>query len=119
MNLVDFICDDTMRGLFPLKSNVIYVINGEDKLHDYVYNKIFNQKPDSDYAFIQSPVGYALKDSLHLRKCLLLDPVANYYIYDFVFRNRKTFKKPRRSQRRYFGYAFNKGVPINSFKELS
>lgn len=116
MKLLDFICDDTMKGLFPLKSNAIYVENGEQKLHDYVYNKIFVKK-ESDYAFIQSPVGYALKDRMHLRKCLLLDPVANYYIYDFVYRNRKNYQISTLSRRRYFGYAFNKKVPINSFKD--
>lgn len=116
MTLLDFIREDNTKGLFPLMSNVLFIKNGEGELRDYINKKIFDPKNEGA-SFIPSPVVYALKDSLHLRKTLQLDPVATFYIYDFVLRNCKYFAKTPETDRAIYGYAFENSSPINPHKQ--
>jgi hypothetical protein len=49
---------------------------------------------------------------MHLRRTVKLDPVAEYYIYDVIFRNRSLFRKPHSLGRTHYGYRFESGDPI-------
>lgn len=40
------------------------------------------------------------------------DVVAEYYLYDVVFRNRQRFRKPHVQHRSHYGYRFENGLPI-------
>jgi len=44
-----------------------------------------------------------------LRPTVKLDPVAEFYLYDFVYRNRNLFRKPQIPNRQSFGFYFVKG----------
>lgn len=116
VNLIDFIKDDNVKSLFPLTSNALFIEYGENELKDYVYNNIFDRK-NKLASFIPSPVVYSLKDRLHLRKSLQLDPIATFYFYDFVLRNSNSFIKPLETNRTSYGYGFIKRSPINSHKQ--
>jgi hypothetical protein len=54
---------------------------------------------------------YAAKRGYNLRRTVKLDPVAEFFIYDIVFRNRKAFRPDHRPSRRSFGYRFSSGHP--------
>lgn len=114
--LVDFVKTDNPRSLFPLASTQRYIELGEAELRDFVYDAAFDDKNDV-VAFSPSPIVFALKDPLHLRQVLLLDPIATFYIYDFVLRNWSLFRVQKESKRQYYGYAFNAKVPLDPFKQ--
>lgn len=40
-----------------------------------------------------------------------LDPVAEFFVYDLVYRNRQSFRRDHRPSRRSFGYRFSDGKP--------
>ncbi|NOU64090.1 hypothetical protein GC096_08645 [Paenibacillus sp. LMG 31461] len=115
MELIDFIAEDNIKGLFPLNSNRFFLEKGEAELREYVYKDIFAEQTS---AFASSPIVYALKDKFHLRKTHLLDPISTYFFYDFVLRNKLKFQKDRSSiERLNYGYYFNGDQPSNSYKE--
>ncbi len=106
MTLVEFLKTDLKRSLFPLVSPLVFVEHGEAKLRSFVYSSIFSPPGPASRNFAPAPIAYALKDSLHLRKLLVLDPVATFYLYDFVLRNSAAFQKGRAGSRTRYGYAF-------------
>jgi hypothetical protein len=57
-----------------------------------------------------------LKQGFHLRRTVKLDPVAELFIYDIIYRNRSLFRKDFNDNRRSFGYRFDQGKPISSSK---
>lgn len=109
MDTLKFIEDDNNRSLFPLRSNLFFAKAGESTLRDFIYSKLL--KIGVDESFLSVPVAYALKDRYHLRKLLLLDPIATFYFYDFILRNSKAFQSPRVNERMQFGYAFQRKTP--------
>src|SRR5580693_6326919 len=48
-----------------------------------------------------------------------LDPVAELFIYDLVYRNRLLFRKDFSSARRSFGYRFENGEPLSPTKSYA
>ena len=52
----------------------------------------------------------------HLRRTVKLDPVAEYFLYDVVYRNRGVFRPQVSQQRRSFGYRFKDGnhIPVHT-----
>jgi hypothetical protein len=118
MNVRDFVKIDNKRGLFPLNTNLFFIQNGEGELRDFVYNKIFDQK-NQDAAFLPFPSVYALKDSIHVRKLLQLDPLGTFYIYDFALRNSSYFQQALdpNALRYCYGYGFRGSAMINSYRQ--
>jgi len=118
MHMVDFVKEDNIKGLFPLHTNLFFIEHGEKELREFVYKKIFDQNKE-EFSFLPSPPVYALKDSLHLRKSLQLDPLGTFYFYDFVLRNSSHFQQaPNSKALRYsFGYSFKNSSPISSYKQ--
>jgi Reverse transcriptase (RNA-dependent DNA polymerase) len=106
MTLIEFLKTDFNRSLFPLASPIVFVANGEAQLRSFVYDAIFVTSGSPSASFFPTPVAFALKDKLHLRKLLVLDPIATFYLYDFILRNSSTFQKCRVSSRSRYGYAF-------------
>ena len=49
---------------------------------------------------------------MHLRRTVKLDPVAEYYVYDLIFRYRAEFRRPHSKPRSHYGYRFAAGSPI-------
>lgn len=108
----DFYKADFSSSLFPLKTNLLLIEHHGVELSEYIYQKVLDQNNKSDGFLAQQKV-YATKPKGHLRRTAKLDPVAEYFIYDIVFRNRSAFRPEVGSHRRSFGYRFKDGSPIS------
>ncbi|BAY65629.1 hypothetical protein NIES22_57360 [Calothrix brevissima NIES-22] len=53
--------------------------------------KVLNQS-EQEYSFVHQLHCYASKTGFHLRRTVKLDPVAELFIYNLIYRNRKTFR---------------------------
>lgn len=103
---------DYPRTLFPLTTNQIVILNAEKHLEEYIYQRILNDT-EKEHSFLAQQRVYASKPNYHLRRTVKLDPVAEYFIYDIMYRNRSVFRKPISSQRNYFGYRFQEGLAVS------
>lgn len=102
-----FFLDDYPKTLFPLATNKVLIEHGETKIRDFIESLI-----RSNHSFLPQKRVYAAKDALHLRRTVKLDPVAEFFIYDIIYRNRGLFRKPHVENRKHFGYRFEGGRPI-------
>ena len=103
-----FIERDFKSTLFPLKTNLIMAQNHGNEISDYIYQKVLNDNYEGDNFLSQQKV-YATKPKGHLRRTVKLDPVAEYFMYDLVFRNKSIFRAQVSDTRRSFGYRFING----------
>jgi hypothetical protein len=62
---------------------------------------------------------FATKRGWFLRPTVKLDPVAEYFFYDFIYRNRHLFRKSPLDNRKVFGYRIVKGEPISILKSYA
>lgn len=111
-----FYLEDQPRTLFPLTTNRILVENGEKQIADHIAS-IANGEAN----FLPQKTVHANKDRYHLRRTVKLDPVAEYFIYDLVYRNRTLFRKPFDKKKMHYGYRFEKGRPVapsESYKDF-
>lgn len=107
----DLHATDFSGTLFPLETNRIVIERGADALSDYIYDHI---APDTTGAasFLAQERVYACKHEWNLRRTHKLDPVAEFYVYDLVCRNRAKFRIGRPGPRRSFGYFFSGGEVV-------
>ncbi|WP_198421159.1 antiviral reverse transcriptase Drt5 [Mesorhizobium carmichaelinearum] len=105
-----FFLDDYSRTLFPMRTNRELIVRGEKEIKEYI-NKCLDES-EKAYSFLSQKRVYAAKPNSYLRRTIKLDPVAEYYLYDVVFRNRSLFRKPHTAGRTHYGYRFEGGVPI-------
>lgn len=108
---VEYFKEDFSRGLFPLDTNRIVIENSASLLSDYVYQKVLNPSEEAHH-FLPQARCHAAKHGLHLRRTLKLDPVAEFYIYDLIYRNKSSFRKDFSVDRVSFGHRFEEGRPI-------
>lgn len=111
-----FISDDYRKAFFPLSSNSFFSLHGENELRTFINREIFSAS-EGRPSFLRSSISYALKDKLHIRRVMQLDPVSLFFIYDFINRNRDNFKSRALENRFTYGYRFERGLPIPSFAE--
>ena len=114
-NTVRFFDLDFPRTLFPLDTNKILIESYSDSIRDYIYGKITHKK-ESDHKFLPQVRAYAAKPGFHLRRTAKLDPVAEFYLYDLLYRHRLKFRKSINKNRRNFGYRFLSGRPLSTAK---
>jgi len=107
----DFIKKDFNSTLFPLKTNLIMAQYHGNELSDYIYQKVLSDSHNGDNFLSQQKV-YATKPRGHLRRTVKLDPVAEYFMYDLVFRNKSIFRTQVSETRRCFGYRIVNGASI-------
>lgn len=112
MSTAEFYENDYWSTLFPMKTNFLMVKHHEKELSDYIYQQILNDASSAD-SFLPQQRVYATKPRGHLRRTVKLDPVAEYFIYDLVFRNKSIFRKPVSNAREAFGYRFESGNTIS------
>ncbi|TIM38298.1 antiviral reverse transcriptase Drt5 [Mesorhizobium sp.] len=113
----EFYNGDYKKTLFPNSTNRFLIEHGEDELRSFV-SKCLDQQ-DGAYSFRSQTRVYASKPGNHLRRTVKLDPVAEFFIYDLVYRNRGVFRAPFSASKKHFGYRFDNGKPISpsaSFK---
>ena len=117
MKVQDLILSDNPSSLFSLRTNTIAAQLAGKAIEETIHTKILD-KNDSTFSFAQAAVGYALKDSLHTRKVLVLDPYSTYYFYDFMLNNKKQFIVPKAGPRQSFGYFLeNNGEMISGVEQ--
>lgn len=122
MDTKSFFVLDFKASLFPLKTNLLVIQHHHAALEQYIA-KILSDDPAhiSDNFLTQTRV-YAAKPNNHLRRTVVLDPVATYFLYDLVFRNREAFGKNVGPKRQSFGYRFEKDQPVavhKAYKEFT
>jgi hypothetical protein len=103
-----YILSDYPRTLFPLTTTQILVEQSSQELKSYLYNDLLA----TDAKLPGFPVQqrcYAAKRGHNLRRTVKLDPVAEYFVYDVVFRNRRSIRPDHRANRCSFGYRFESG----------
>jgi hypothetical protein len=105
-----YLLADYPRTLFPLTTTSLLVEKFSSNLKDFLYNQLLAGGSSVPGFPIQQRC-YAAKRGYNLRRTVKLDPVAEFFAYDVVFRNRKTFRPDSRSSRASFGYRFAAGRP--------
>lgn len=118
-----FFEQDFPASLFPLKTNLFMMRHHADGLAAHV-KQILESEPDGGgLAFLTQQKSHAAKPRNHLRRTAVLDPVAMYFVYDFVFRNRSSLNPEQTSPRRKaFGYRFDGDAPVpvhTAFQEFT
>lgn len=119
---IGFYTTDFPRTLFPLDTNRVLIETSAAELGDYVYGRITHNK-DSAHSFLPQIRVYAAKPHYHLRRTAKLDPVAEFFLYDLIYRHRSAFPKGSPKARTNFLYGFHAGEAISpmqnfrSFKE--
>ena len=108
----DFFLDDLPRTLFPLTTNRVLVENGENEIKEHIAKCL--DKKNEAFGFIPQQRVYASKSGGYLRRTVKLDVVAEYFIYDLVWRNKGRFRKPHQSDKSHYGYRFESKVPITA-----
>ncbi|WP_185922467.1 antiviral reverse transcriptase Drt5 [Hafnia paralvei] len=113
--VVDYYKDDFSKGLFPLDTNRIIIENAPQLINDYIYQSILKNDVEQHH-FLPQKRCHAAKHGLHLRRTLKLDPIAEFYIYDLIYRNKTTFRSDFSDKRKSFGYRFENGKAISLSK---
>lgn len=103
---------DFNSTLFPLKTNLILIQNHYKALEKYIARILSDEPANVGDNFLPQTRVYAAKAKGHLRRTVVLDPVASYFLYDLTFRNRKSFGKPSAKNRTSIGYKFEGGNPV-------
>ncbi|MBS4433293.1 hypothetical protein E2566_07995 [Pectobacterium punjabense] len=111
---VDFFETDFPATLYPLKTNLILFKNHATDMSDYIYRKVINSSFTTD-SFLSQHKVFATKPKGHLRRTVKLDPIAEYFIYDVIYRNRAIFRPEVSERRKSFGYRFKDGsrIPVH------
>lgn len=115
MSVEAFFGSDHGSTLFPLSTSKLMIERHSKEISEYIYQKVLNEAEPSD-SFLSQQRVYSTKPNGHLRRTFKLDPVAEYFIYDVVYRNRQIFRSKVSDSRLSFGYRFSSGshVPVHS-----
>lgn len=105
----EFFLWDYSSTLFPLKLNRLLVESDPGKIHDFVNSEILPKTG----AFLPQHRVFATKRGWFLRRTVKLDPVAELFIYDLMYRNRSCFRKVEPAKRSVFGFQIQGGEPIS------
>lgn len=111
----DFIKSDFSGTLFPMKTNLLVLEHYEAETAEYIATRVLSEDHPADNFLPQQRV-HATKPQSHLRRTVKLDPVAEYFLYDIIYRNRGIFRPQVSSQRQSFGYRFKDGnhIPVHA-----
>ena len=107
----DFIKADFSGTLFPMKTNLIVLEHYEKEMAQHIATRVLSDAHPEDNFLPQQRV-HATKPRGHLRRTVKLDPVAEYFLYDIVYRNRAIFRPQVGPTHRSFGYRFKNGAPV-------
>lgn len=117
-NSVSYLLSDYPRTLFPLSTTRVIAETWGQQVLEYVYQKVLNPV-ENEHSFLAQARCYSSKQGFHLRRTVKLDPVAEMFIYDLIYRNRLLFRKDFSATRRSFGYRFENGEPLSPTKSYA
>lgn len=112
---IQYLLDDYPKTLFPLSTTSVIAGSVGNEVLQYIYEKVLN-RDEPAHSFLSQARCHASKQGFHLRRTVKLDPVAELFIYDIVYRNRALFRKDFSQNRCSFGYKFEQGKPISPTK---
>jgi hypothetical protein len=112
MDTRDFFALDFHASLFPLQTNRLMIQHHHKSLEQYIAKILSDSPAHVDDCFLPQTRVHAAKPRNHLRRTTILDPVASYFLYDLIYRNRKSFGQGDSATRKSFGYRFTKGKPV-------
>jgi hypothetical protein len=98
--------------LFPMNTNLLVMTHHHAALKTFVASVLSDDPTHLGYNFLPQARVHAAKPRNHLRRTVLLDPVASYFVYDLVARNQLAFGKGGKDNRQSFGYTFGSKGPI-------
>jgi hypothetical protein len=108
---IPYLLKDYPRTLFPLSTTRVIAESWGQQVLEYLYQKVLNVN-EPEHSFLAQARCYSSKQGFHLRRTMKLDPVAEIFIYDLIYRNRLLFRKDfNEERRRSFGYRFENGEP--------
>ena len=113
---------DFYSSLFPMKTNLLLIQNHHQAIEKYIVKILSADPAHVADNFLPQVRVFAAKPKNHLRRTVVLDPVASYFLYDLVYRNRASFGTPSAATRTSFGYKFEADHPISvhkAFKDFS
>ena len=108
-NSLEFFQWDYANTLFPLETNRLLGTMGSEQITEFIDKQIVNGAA----SFQPQQEVFAAKAGLLLRRTVKLDPVAEFFIYDLVFRNRQLFDRKASDRRAVFGYKIVASTPVN------
>ena len=79
---------DYPSTLFPLRMNQLLVEKYASQLRIFIQEKIL----DAQGSFQNQQRVFATKRGWFLRRTVKLDPVAEFFLYDLIYRNRSLFR---------------------------
>ena len=111
----EFFLWDYDSSLFPLRTNRLLVSKYSRELLEFIQN----ERLTTSGGFQNQHRVFATKRGWFLRPTLKLDPVAEFFFYDFIYRNRRLFRKSPREERRVLGFRIVNGEPIPILKSYA
>ena len=114
-NSTQFFLWDYDSSLFPLRMNRLLVEKYSAQVLDFIQTEYLA----SNGGFQAQHRVFATKRGWFLRPTVKLDPVAEFFFYDFIYRNRSLFRKSRRRDRSVFGYRIVGTAPIAILKSYA
>jgi Reverse transcriptase (RNA-dependent DNA polymerase) len=100
-----FFLKDYDSTLFPLTTNRMMVERFSHGIQDFIQREDLQ----GNGSFLQQQRVFASKRGWYLRPTMKLDPVAEFFLYDFVYRNRSLFRKASIPNRKSFGFIIMHG----------
>jgi hypothetical protein len=115
-NSREFFLWDYDSTLFPLRTNRLLV----EKYSKQLLNFIQDEHLTTNHGGFQNQHRvFATKRGWFLRRTVKLDPVAEFFFYDFIYRNRRIFREPPSHKRAVLGYRIVHGEPIPILRSYS
>lgn len=108
----EFFLWDYESTLFPLSLNRLLVERYASELRDFVRTHIV----EGGGSFQLQHRVFASKRGWFLRRTVKLDPVAEFFFYDMVYRNRAKFTGPATKRREVCGFVFDKAEPVSTIR---
>jgi Reverse transcriptase (RNA-dependent DNA polymerase) len=110
----EFFDYDYRMTLFPMETCKYLVQCGAVEIDAYIQRCLSKTDADNAYQFLAQTRVFASKPHGHLRRTVKLDPVAEYFLYDVIYRNKSKFRKPFQDDKKHFGYRFDNGEPLSA-----
>lgn len=106
--------EDFYRTMYPMSTSKILINNFSDGITDYISNNILTGGGDS---FLAQTRVYTPKSGYDLRRTVKLDPIAEFFIYNFIYSNKEKFVINNQINRISFGFSYD--IPSRVFNSPS